>query len=127
MENIHERHIKDLKYQRVTINEPKKIGKMKSQNNFQRTFNNYNNLILNNNNYDMNYRNYIESSIIGDRDVYPEEKGRNTCYFINKSSNLNPNIIPIYDYDNNYDFYYKYNANQIPNDSLANLNNNYNY
>ena len=126
-ENIPEIYTSELKYQRMSVKEPKKIGKIKSQNNIPtKRYYNYNNLLLNNN-YDTNYRNYIDSSINGNKDIYTEEKGRNTCYLINKSVNQNHNTIPIYDYDNNYDYYYKYNANQIPNDSFFTLNNNYNY
>jgi hypothetical protein len=126
-ENIPEIYTSELKYQRMSVKEPKKIGKIKSQNNIPtKRYYNYNNLLLNNN-YDTNYRNYIESSINGNRDIYTEEKDRNTCYSINKSVNQNRNTIPFYDYDNNYDYYYKYHVNHIPNDSFFTLNNNYNY
>ena len=117
-----------LNYERMSAKKSKKFGKINSQNNIPiKRYYNYNNSLLNNNNYDTNYRNYIESSFNRNKDIYPKEKGRNTCYLINKSVDGNQSTIPIYDYDNNFDYYYKYDTNHIPNDSFIPFNNNYNY
>ena len=111
-------------------NEPKKVGKNKSQNHFPiKVWDNYNTIDLNtnNDNYDLNNKNYMNSTVDWKSDMYFEPPERNSNYLINKPLNNSQNTIPIYDY--NYDFYYNnYDSrNGIPNnESYIPYNNNCN-
>ena len=117
----------DLRFQRMTFNESKKIGTNKSQNHLPvKGWDNYNNTldVDTSNNYESYYKKFIDSSTDKNSDIYIEPPKRNSKYLINKFIN---NTIPIYDY--NYDFYYNNydNTNQIPNnDPYIPYNNNYN-
>lgn len=115
---IPQRYSTDLRFQRMISNEPKKVGKNKSQNHFPiKVWDNYNTIDLNtnNDNYDLNNKNYMNSTIDRKSDMYFEPPERNSNYLINKPLNYSQNTIPIYDY--NYDFYYNnYDSrNEIPN------------
>ena len=126
--NIPQRYSSDLKFHGVNINEQKKkFGLNKSYNNLPvKRYYDYNNFVLNNfsnNNYDTNYKNYVGSSIKG----YNDDKGRNTCFLINKPNNIsNTNI---YNYDLNYEYYYYTNPiqNNHNNSSYISFSNQYNY
>ena len=123
----------DLRFQRMTFNESKKVGNnSNSQNNIPvKGWDNYKTLDINNNNYDTNYKKYLDSSINRKSDIYAEPPERNSNYSINKSFNNTQNTIPIYDYDYNNDYYYNNynnydNTNQIPNDPYIPYIKNYN-
>ena len=127
VENISSNYPNEYEYQRKSVNELRRVGSNKNVKNlpFRRSYN-YNDFIFDNNNYDTNYRNYIESSINRNGDLYKDIKGRNTCYLINKSSNINQNTLPNYDYDYKYDYFYNYDDN-FPNNSYFQYNINANY
>ena len=123
----------DLRFQRMTFNESKKVGNnSNSQNNIPvKGWDNYKTLDINNKNYDTNYKKYLDSSINRKSDIYIEPPERNSNYSINKSVNNTQNTIPIYDYDYNYNYYYNNydnydNTNQIPNDPFIPYNKYYN-
>ena len=120
----------DLRFQRMTFNEPKKAGINKSQNHLPvKGCENYNTIDSNNNNnIDTNYKKYIDSSNGRNYDIYIEQNKRNSNYLINKTINNPQNTIPIYDNDYNYDFFYNNydNINQIHNNHYISYNNNYN-
>ena len=116
-ENISPNYPTEFENGRITVNEPRIFIPNRSQNYLpiKRTIN-YSDFTFNKNNYDTNYKNYIESTNFRNRDILNDIVGRNTCCFINKSSNINQNTIPLYDY--NYDYFYGYNNNNhFPNNS----------
>ena len=116
MNNSH-RYTTELKFQRMNLNEPQNFWNNKSLNNLPiKSYNIYNELELDKNNYE---KNYMESFINESKDIYTEQKRKNSFYLIN---NTNQKIIPFFDY--NYDYYYE--LNQMPNNSYISFNNNFN-
>ena len=116
-ENISLNYPTEFENGRITVNEPRIYIPNRSQNYLpiKRAIN-YSDFTFNKNNYDTNYKNYIESTNFRSRDILKDIVGRNTCCFINKSSNINQNTIPLYNY--NYDYFYGYNDNNhFPNNS----------
>ena len=128
-ENISPNYQNEYDNRRTTVKGIKAFIPNKSQNYLpvRRTnnYSDYSDYTFDRNSYDTNYRNYIESSNIKNRDILKDAKGRNTCCFINRSSNINQNNIPLYDY--NYDYFYEYNNTNFPNNSYLQYNYNTNY
>ena len=125
-ENISPNYQNEYDNRRTIVNGIRTFIPNKSQNYLpvKRT-NNYSDFTFDRNSYDTNYRNYIESSNIKNRDILKDDKRRNTCCFINRSSNINQNNIQLYDY--NYDYFYEYNNAHFPNNSYLQYNYNTNY
>ena len=107
----------ELKFQRMNLNEPKKIGSNKSFSNIPiKKVNISNDLKFDKNNYSLNF---IEPSINENKNIFNGQNNKDSFNLINKSINLNQNLIQYFNY--NYDYYY--NIYQLPNNSYNNFNN----
>ena len=118
----------DIRFQRNTVCESKKIGITRSQNILPiKKYYDYKDLISDKDSYKTNNRSYIDSSM-NRKGLYRNNNRRSTHYLINKSQNNNQNTIPLY---NDYNFYYfngyNYDMKQEAKNLYIPYNNNYHY